>query len=192
MARLKGTPQALEAETELNLGLPAHIPASYIDDGRERLRCYKSLTSAVGGAAREEVALGIRDRFGPFPEEFSNFLAVLDFKEFLTELQVQKADIHRNSVRLVWAQGQTAVSPERVMALAAKDKRVKLHPPAGLSLPVSAEVPFSEALAEVRALLEQIRAPRQAPPATSKAVPEPVPEPVPGAAEALSAAGGAA
>ncbi|MBD5538649.1 MAG: transcription-repair coupling factor [Desulfovibrio sp.] len=185
VARLKGTPAALSAETELTLGLPAHIPASYIDDGRERLRCYKALTSAVGGAAREEVALGIRDRFGTFPEEFRNFLAVLDFKEFLTELQVQKADIHRNSVRLVWAQGQTAVSPERVMALAAEDPRVKLFPPAGLSLPVAEDVPFSEALGAVRAMLEKIRAPRQAPPAVSRAIPEET-------SHAAPAAGGAA
>ena len=65
MGRLKGTPEAQTVETELTLGLPAHIPASYIEDGRERLRCYKMLTSATGGAAREEAALGIRDRFGP-------------------------------------------------------------------------------------------------------------------------------
>lgn len=144
--------------------MPAHIPATYIDDGRERLRCYKALTSAVGGAAREEVALGIRDRFGAFPEEFRNFLAVLDFKEFLTELQVQKADIHRNSVRLVWAEGQTAVLPERIVALAAGNTGAKLHPPAGLSLPVSGEVTFSEALGAVRVLLEGLR-PRQDGPA---------------------------
>ena len=96
VGRLKGTPEAQTVETELTLGLPAHIPASYIEDGRERLRCYKTLTSATGGAAREEAALGIRDRFGPFPEELRNFLAVLDFKQFLTELQVQKADVHIN------------------------------------------------------------------------------------------------
>ena len=60
VGRLKGTPESLVSETELTLGLPAHIPASYIDDGRERLRCYKALTSAQGGAAREEIALSIR------------------------------------------------------------------------------------------------------------------------------------
>lgn len=167
VARFKGTPAALSTETELTLGLPAHLPATYIDDGRERLRCYKALTSAVGGAAREEVALGIRDRFGAFPEEFRNFLAVLDFKEFLTELQVQKADIHRNSARLIWAEGQTAVLPERIVALAAGGSGVKLHPPAGLSVPVSEEVPFSEALGAVRALLEGLRGPRVTPASTA-------------------------
>lgn len=51
VARLKGTPVTQDVETELNLGLPAHIPQSYIEDGRERLRCYKALTSATSGAA---------------------------------------------------------------------------------------------------------------------------------------------
>ena len=157
VGRLKGTPSALAVETELTLGLPAHIPASYIDDGRERLRCYKALTSAVGGAAREEAALSMRDRFGPFPEELTNFLAVLDFKQFLTELQVQRADVHRDHLRLFWPDGQTAVQPERIVKLAAKMPGARLHPPAGLTLPLAADLPFSEGLQKVRVALEEIR-----------------------------------
>jgi len=157
VGRLKGTPEAQTVETELTLGLPAHIPASYIEDGRERLRCYKALTSASGGAAREEAALGIRDRFGPFPEELRNFLAVLDFKQFLTELQVQKADVHINHVRLVWPDGQTAVQPERIVALTASMKDARMLPPAGLHLPMPSDVSFPEGLDRVRTALEGIR-----------------------------------
>lgn len=157
VGRLKGTPSALAVETELTLGLPAHIPASYIDDGRERLRCYKALTSAVGGSAREEAALSMRDRFGPFPEELTNFLAVLDFKQFLTELQVQRADVHRDHLRMFWPDGQTAVQPERIVELAAEMPGARLHPPAGLTLPLSADLPFSEGLQKMRAALEEIR-----------------------------------
>ena len=157
VGRLKGTPSALAVETELTLGLPAHIPASYIDDGRERLRCYKALTSAVGGAAREEAALSMRDRFGPFPEELTNFLAVLDFKQFLTELQVQRADVYRDHLRMFWPEGQTAVQPERIVELAAKMPGARLHPPAGLTLPLAADLPFSEGLQKVRVALEEIR-----------------------------------
>ena len=157
VGRLKGTPEAQTVETELTLGLPAHIPASYIEDGRERLRCYKALTSASGGAAREEAALGIRDRFGPFPEELRNFLAVLDFKQFLTELQVQKADVHINHVRLVWPDGQTAVQPERIVALTASMKDARMLPPAGLHLPMPSDVSFPEGLDRLRTALEGIR-----------------------------------
>ncbi len=159
VGRLKGMPESIVTETELTLGLPAHIPASYIDDGRERLRCYKALTSASGGAAREETALSIRDRFGPFPEELANFLAVLDFKQFLTELQVQKAEVRRESVRLTWPDGQTAVQPERIVALAASLPGARVHPPAGLALTLEKDVPLAQGLDRLRQALEDIRIP---------------------------------
>ncbi|WP_165177451.1 transcription-repair coupling factor [Desulfovibrio sp. ZJ369] len=157
VGRLKGCPAAASVETELTLGLPAHIPASYIDDGRERLRCYKALTSAPDGAAREEAALAMRDRFGPFPEELHNFLAVLDFKQFLTDLQVQRADVHRDHLRLFWPDGQSAVQPERIVELAAKTPGARLHPPAGLWLPLPQGMSFAEALRNTRQTLEGIR-----------------------------------
>lgn len=158
VARLKGSPEIRATETELTIGLPAHIPASYIEDGRERLRCYKALTSAAGGAAREEAALSMRDRFGPFPEELRNFLAVLDFKQFLTELQVQKADVHIDHVRLTWSDGQTAAQPERIVALTAVMPGSRILPPAGLQLPLPGNLPFCEGLHQLRTALEGVRA----------------------------------
>ncbi len=159
VARLKGTPAALPQETELNIGLPAHIPQSYIEDGRERLRCYKTLSSAVDGAAREEAALALRDRFGPFPPELENFLAVLDFKQFLGTLQVQRADITADHVKLVWADGQTAVSPERLVALGTSTPGARLLPPAGLYYPLPRSGSVGDGLRAVRAALETARLP---------------------------------
>ena len=112
-----------------------------------------------GGAAREETALSIRDRFGPFPEELANFLAVLDFKQFLTELQVQKAEVRRESVRLTWPDGQTAVQPERIVALAASLPGARVHPPAGLALTLEKDVPLAQGLDRLRQALEDIRIP---------------------------------
>ena len=159
VARLKGTPVTQDVETELNLGLPAHIPQSYIEDGRERLRCYKALTSATSGAAREEVALSMRDRFGSFPQELVNFIAVLDFKKFLSHLQVQRADIYLDHVRLVWGDGQTAVQPERILQLVASMKGARMLPPASLMLPLPADKDFAQGLQGLRQALENIRTP---------------------------------
>ncbi|MDR2851057.1 MAG: transcription-repair coupling factor [Desulfovibrio sp.] len=156
--KLKGAPPMQTMETELSLGLPAHIPATYIDDGCERLRYYKALTSAVNGAAREETALAMRDRFGTFPEELDNFLTILDFKQLLTTLQVQKADIYRDHIRLIWRQGQNAMRPERLIELAARAPGVRLNPPAGLTFPLSADISFSEALQSARRMLENAAA----------------------------------
>lgn len=156
VSRLKGEPEPA-AETEINLGMSAHIPASYIEDGRERLRYYKALTSAQDSAAREEVALAMRDRFGHFPPEVSGFLAVLDFKQFLGDLQVEKADIHANALKLVWRQSQSKIAPERLAAVVKKHPEIKLSPPATLSLPLNASLSAPEALESARKTLEELQ-----------------------------------
>lgn len=155
--RLKGMPETQARETEVNLGIPAHIPEQYISDGHERLRCYKALTSAVNGAAREDVALGMRDRFGAFPEELNNFLAVLDLKQSLSLLQIRKADIYADRVRLLWAEKQNAVEPEQVLALAARTKGAHIIPPDGLELPCDTTRSCAENLRLVQQILATVQ-----------------------------------
>lgn len=153
VSRLKGTPVVAEYETELTLGVAAHIPENYIEDGQERLRSYKALTSAADGAAREAAALSLRDRFGPYPEELRNFLAVLDFKQFLGKIQIERADIQHEHVRLYWRQGQTAVSPEAIVELVSKFPESRMLPPSGIELPLVTNLPFERALGRMRTLL---------------------------------------
>lgn len=155
VSRLKGEPLP-PAEAELNIHLPAHIPDSYIEDARERLRCYKALTSAADGAAREETLLGIRDRFGPLPLELLNFQAVLDFKQLLGKLQVERADIHPDNVRLIWRQGQNTIAPEKILALRETHPDITVTPPAALALPLATDMPFADALRQGQSLLETI------------------------------------
>jgi transcription-repair coupling factor (superfamily II helicase) len=155
--RLKGMPESQQVETEVNLGIPAHIPEKYISDGHERLRCYKALTSAMDGAAREDVALGMRDRFGALPEAVQNFLAVLDLKQALARLQVRKADIYADRVRLVWAEKQSAVEPEQLLALVARTKGAQVLPPDGLELPCAASLSCAENLRCVQQALAALQ-----------------------------------
>lgn len=148
--KLKGQPLREERETELNLAVGAHIPSSYIEDGRERLRYYKALSSAQDAPGREEIALAMRDRFGHFPQELENFLAVLDFKQFLASLEVEKADVGKNSVKLVWRKEQKAISPERILQMAAKDEAIKVLPPDSLLINMDQSLPFPQALNKIR------------------------------------------
>lgn len=157
VARLKGSPPAIVWETEVNLGLPAHIPESYIGDGHERLRCYKALTSATSSAAREEVALGMRDRFGSFPPELETFLAVLHLKRYLTGLQVQKADVYADRVRITWAAESTCVSPERLIHLVGSRQGARLMPPATLEIPLDTDKQVPQRMDALCTLLEQLK-----------------------------------
>ena len=133
--KIKNGGVPLQIETELNLGLTAHIPEDYITDGRERLGWYKRLSAAPDAAARQELELELRDRFGSLPEPLEVFMAVLALKQFLTGAQAVKADVNEDRLRITWNEKQTAIAPEKLVPfLAAQGGRVKLIPPSGLEL----------------------------------------------------------
>jgi transcription-repair coupling factor (superfamily II helicase) len=157
VARCRGERAAAPAETEMQIHIPAHIPESYVSDPGERLRCYKALVSAVDGRGREEIALELRDRFGPLPQEVENFRAVLDMKAFFTELHAREAVLYPDRARLSWGEGQRAVSAERLVALAAGSPGARLTPPAVLEYPLDAKLPAPERLALLRNALEKAR-----------------------------------
>ncbi len=155
--RLKGTVSDRDRACELNIGVAARIPETYIRDSGERLRQYRALTGAVTGQERERIALGIRDRFGPFPEDFQTFLAVLDFKQFLGTMQVERADLGLSGIRLTWSEGQTAADPVRILRYMQQKPGARFLPPATLTLPVPETVSFIQALSLLRQELEDLR-----------------------------------
>lgn len=159
VARLKGDPPREEVETELNIGLAAHIPETYIDDARERLRYYKALSSAADGTAQGDVEHELRDRFGPLPAELEAFLAVLVLKRFLRGLQVARADVHPERLRLTWDERQTAIAPAQLVNwVATHATTAKLVPPASLDLRMDGSLPVSARLDAARVALAQLKA----------------------------------
>lgn len=154
VTRLKGEGEALQTETEMNLGLPAHIPDTYISDGRERLKYYKMLSSATDGNARQEIVMELRDRFGPLPEELETFVSVLAFKAQVNRLGIARADLFPTRVRVTWADGQKAVRPEALVRLiTAHADRARLFPPASMELRLVDSLPLPGRLDEARRLL---------------------------------------
>ncbi len=162
VSRLKGTPSSVNMETELTIGVAAHIPQSYVQDGRERLRYYKALSSAVDGAAREDISLAMRDRFGSFPVEFENFLAVLYFKQLLGSLQAQKADIYAHKIVVHWDKGQESLDTEKLVALVSAGGKtgytLRPLPPATLEIRFTAQdVSFVSHLETIGAMLLSLK-----------------------------------
>ena len=150
VAKLKGEERQEEIETELTLGIAAHIPDSYIADARERLKYYKSLSSAVDAAARQDIEFELRDRFGPWPEQVGNFLAVISFKRFLNSIGVHKADIHPERLRLSFVEKRLRLDPAKLVAWATQSGgQARLLPPSGLEM-LLASGPVAEQLEAAR------------------------------------------
>ena len=143
-------------EPEITLGLAAHIPENYIEDAQIRLQYYKMLSSSQDNTLREEIISSIRDRFGPFPDEFSNFIAILKFKKFLGTLQIKRADIFKDHIRIIWNEGQTAAKPEDILMLVNSCEGAKVFPPSSLQLPLSTNISFVESIEIMQKKLEKI------------------------------------
>lgn len=159
VAKIKGEAKKIIAEPEMNIGVGAYIPDSYIADSRERLKYYKILSSASDPREREETILDLRDRFGAFPQELKNFLAILEFKSVIATMGVEKADVHQDAIKLAWNKDQTSVDPERAARLVMDNPDIKLLPPAGLKIPLRSDLTLDEALPAVsemtRSLLDE-------------------------------------
>lgn len=131
VAKMRGQPLRESVQTELNLGIPAHIPDSYITDSRERLRYYKALSSASDAAAQRDVEFELRDRFGLVPPELENFFSVLNFKRHLEDWGVMRADIHEKSIKLQFDERRAKLDPALLVAWVQAGKgRARIHPPA--------------------------------------------------------------
>ncbi len=158
VAKMKGEESRLHIETELNLGIPAHIPETYVEDPRERLKYYKMLSTAADGAARESVERELCDRFGRLPAEVDSFLAVLAFKSLANSLGIGRADVLRDRVRLTWAQGQDRVRPEAIVKLAlSHPAEIRLVPPATLEIAAAGEgLSDAQRLRRVSTMLENL------------------------------------
>ena len=155
--RIKGGSVPVHTEPEINLGLTAHIPETYIADSHERLRWYKRLTSSVDAAAREELELELRDRYGALPEALQTFLAVLHLKSGLGRLQVLRADIHSDRLRVSWDEKQTAVAPESVLGFLQRHaQRARFMPPSTLDLRLDTTRDLPERLGVALQLLREL------------------------------------
>lgn len=157
VSRLKGEKPYEVAETELSIGLTAHIPDTYITDPRERLRYYKALSSAPDPVVMRDVELEMRDRFGVFPEPLDNFIQVLILKRFLTRIQVRKADISPDRLKLSWGESSTAVDPARYVSwVSSRPKIVRVLSPTSLELRLPVEGAFEDRLRFARTQLEEL------------------------------------
>ena len=156
--KLKNGSSSLFVATELNLGLSANIPESYITDSRERLNWYKQLSMAGDALKRQDLEHEMRDRFGPLPEEVQTFIGILALKDQLSLLQCAKADVRPDKLRLSWDAGQKGVSPESLVALVTqKPGLVRLVPPASLEIRLDSALVPSARLDQARNILHALK-----------------------------------
>ena len=90
------------------------------------------------------------------PYAVAQLLRVLDMKNYFSRRKMQTADLRLERVRLVWPEEQGCIQPERLVALLAKRKDVRLLPPAGLEMTFGKSSDFAVNMGGLREMLESV------------------------------------
>jgi len=90
----------LHQGTEIELGIPALLPESYIPDVHTRLIIYKRLSSVDNENQLNEIKVELIDRFGLLPEYAQNLIIQNRVKLIATGLNISKMDILPQFIRI--------------------------------------------------------------------------------------------
>jgi len=134
---LKGEPVvAEEIRPEINLGLPAMIPSTYMPDEQRRLVTYKRVSLAAGEEDLAEIREELSDCYGFVPEEIDNLFAVIRIRNILKLLKGKKMGYDGRQM-VVAFQPDSPIDPARILKLSRHVvKGVKLTPDFKLIVPL--------------------------------------------------------
>jgi len=154
---LRGETVRPEVEPEIQLGVPAFIPDSYIPDENQRLVFYRRLAAVKGPREIEEIAAELRDRYGPLPPLVDTFLRVMDLRRDLKEFLVVRAALRDEAVTIQF-HPEAAVNVDRLVELVHRSKgRFKIS--ADFQISFRPEVRDWDGLvAETKGVLQELRA----------------------------------
>ncbi len=122
IAELKGEEWQEDINPEINVNLPAYLPAGYISDGDVRLNLYRRLSSLREESELRSITEELHDRFGPPPPEVSNLLRVVSIRLLLKRVRVSRLDITREGLTFTFHQ-DTRVNPEGLIRMAERRPR---------------------------------------------------------------------
>ncbi len=85
--------QSVDHGVEINLHIPALIPAEFLPDVHLRLIMYKRIAGAVTDTDLIELKEEMRDRFGPLPPPAQNLFEINRLKQCALPLSVRRVDL---------------------------------------------------------------------------------------------------
>jgi transcription-repair coupling factor (superfamily II helicase) len=158
VSELKGEEWHEEVNPEINVNMPAYLPARYVADPDVRLNLYRRLSGLREEEELDSMKEEMHDRFGPFPREVTNLLEVMSVRLILKKLRITRLDVVPDGLVVAFPE-DTAVNPAKLIGLAKKqpnkfqfvtDRKIKIKLPAYQPL---------EALLESKKVIQALASP---------------------------------
>jgi transcription-repair coupling factor (superfamily II helicase) len=149
--------QTLDLATEVNLHVPALLPAAYCSDVQERLSLYKRLADADSREALDELREELVDRFGDLPEPARALIECHGVRIAARPLGVARVDATHEAVQLQFVENPPLDSVKVIDFIRKKGRQARLTGPQKLR--VEAKLPaWQERAQAVKDILHQLAA----------------------------------
>jgi transcription-repair coupling factor (superfamily II helicase) len=147
----------VDVSTEVNLHVPALLPATYCSDVHERLSLYKRLADAETTDALDALREELVDRFGPLPEPAQALMECHRVRIAARPLGVSRIDVTHEAVQLQFIKNPPVDGAKVIDFIRKKGRQARLAGPEKLR--VEAKLPEWQArAAAVKDILQQLAA----------------------------------
>ncbi|MGQ0543741.1 MAG: transcription-repair coupling factor [Betaproteobacteria bacterium] len=148
---------SIDISTEVNLHVPALLPATYCSDVHERLSLYKRLADAETREALDELREELVERFGELPEPARALLECHAVRVAARPLGVARVDATHEAVQLQFVKNPPIDGAKVIDFIRRKGRQARLAGPERLR--VDAKLPaWQERAQAVKDILQQLAA----------------------------------
>ncbi len=102
IAERKGRAAALEEQREavIDVKIDAYVPNDYIPQVSQKIAVYQQLAKSRSEAEVEEIAAGVRDRFGPLPKALENLVELTKLRTIALQKHVTRVVVDEKRLTL--------------------------------------------------------------------------------------------
>jgi transcription-repair coupling factor (superfamily II helicase) len=102
IAQRRGSPAALEEQREavIDVKIDAYIPNDYISAVSQKIAVYQQLAKARTEAEVDEIAAGVRDRFGAFPRPLENLVELTKLRAIALRKRITRVVVDERRLTL--------------------------------------------------------------------------------------------
>jgi transcription-repair coupling factor (superfamily II helicase) len=102
IAQRKGRHAALEEQREavIDVKIDAYVPSDYISQVSQKIVVYQQLAKSRSKAEVEEIAAGVRDRFGPLPKPLENLVEITKLRTIALHKHVTRVVVDEKRLTL--------------------------------------------------------------------------------------------
>jgi len=144
----------LATTTEINLHVPALLPADFCGDVHERLSIYKRLANCASQDKIDDMQEELIDRFGKLPDAVKALIETHRLRIAAKTVGIIKIDAHTEAANLQFMP-KPPIDPMRIITLIQKNRQIKLN--GQDKLKITAAMPdLSARVAQIKAAIKQL------------------------------------